>query len=378
LYPALLGSTSLLLASIVGSALLGGYLLARCEPSLKLASIMVCLIAILVVLFTRMMHNTSLTEAQRSLYAALSAVGCALAAFSGAVFTSVALRRGASARVVAAVASAIALATAAEAAAEMGWLATGLVAPISVFAPGLIALLAILRRELFPEIEKSALESSVHDLGDPIAVFDLRGRLVDSGTTKLAGVLPLSGSPTIEAFIECVGAQVEAGRFFRGTEIEGLTPGSPGREIALRGSDGHCWYIAYANHVVDARGKRLGTVFSFYDVSLLKRLEAELAEGNVRFASANAELRDYLAIADRLEEERERRFVLDGVHRSLGPTLDDLRVALISALARIEEGDPQPFLDGLIAQSRGIMGTIRAAVSRLMPSGRRVEEGGGR
>ena len=121
-------------------------------------------------------------------------------------------------------------------------------------------------------------------------------------------------------------------------------------------------FLAFADPLREAQGPRLGVVFGFFDISRQKRIEADLDASNAELDAKNSQLRGYLAVAEELEEQRERRRVAEEIHRTLGTKIADLHAAMG------EGGGAGPrALEDLLAGCRGVIGDIRSTVRSLDP-----------
>lgn len=359
----ILPRVALFIAAQLSCALLGAYGFVRSDRRSTRFALILTFLGLYVLLFGRMMLLLPLGDAPRHLHASLSMAGLAVAAVGGASFAvHLARRRGISRANWAGLALALAASMAVQPLLALDPVDRIVPAASALAVLALAAWVVARRRLLFPGLDRMVLEASVAESEGGIVVFGADGRFIDTGAGGPTALLAREDPGSIEAFLDRVHRRLVSGRFYSAAEVVDLGADEPGREVALDLPGGTAHFLAFANPLREAQGPRLGVVFGFFDISRQKRIEADLDASNAELDAKNSQLRGYLAVAEELEEQRERRRVAEEIHRTLGTRIAGLHEAMG------ESGGAGPRdLEDLLAGCRGVIGEIRSTVRSLDP-----------
>lgn len=240
---------------------------------------------------------------------------------------------------------------------------------IAHFAPSLSFLLCtgcifFNRHRIFAELSEVSLDAFMEGHEDAVVIFDRSGILMDHNQSAVNLTGWLNKQTNLNDFLEnlCLSSVSENMSEANAAEQEPI-------EIRLEGPLGLRYYLYNRTIARNKKNKMVATVLSFHDVTEKTVLLQELELKNTELDRMNRELQNYLAVAARLEEEKEKNRVFQEIQETIGGRLTEL-IEEMEWIRSTEKSGEKPVvkkLDRVILRCRELMADIRLVVNQLLP-----------
>lgn len=238
----------------------------------------------------------------------------------------------------------------------------------------LTVVLFVCKNSVFPEIEIS-LDNLVESGEERVAVFDRNGELIDRNLRALGNWFRPDHCGSLECLIQSINLYTQDDGLDLNI-IRALPEEQYEKEICICFEDSKSYYVFRADRVKNRKGKWLGTVCFFQDITDNRVISMEQEQKNEELHKLNKELESYIKIADSLAEEKERAQIAREINHIIGQRLTEiLSVLEVVKLTGSKDSERnEKLLDEAIGSCREVLAEIRVVVANLIPvKGRRGE-----
>jgi PAS domain-containing protein len=228
------------------------------------------------------------------------------------------------------------------------------------------------RQSIFAELSEVSIDVFMEKLDDAVLIFDRDEKLIDFNKNAKALVHSLDDIETLKEFIEELNKGLTAGKWIAAASDNSSEP----VEIGVLGPSGEKYYIFNITTVKNKKSLTIAVVLTFHDITEKTMLLLELGKKNTELDRLNTRLKDYISIANRLEEEREKNKAALEIQKTIGCSITDL-LAGLEVLRSIDGANEKPVREKLsetIDKCRFVMSEIRIAVEKLMSQTAEREE----
>ncbi len=220
------------------------------------------------------------------------------------------------------------------------------------------------RQRIFAELSEVSLDVYMEEHEDAVVIFDRSGNLMDFNQS--AGILFGWMEPTValDYFLAKISESIVSGKIPEAYEV-----GQEPAEIGLEGPLGLRYYLFSRTIARNRKNMPVATVLSWHDVSRRTVLLQELEQKNTELDRLNSQLKNYLAVAARLEEEKEKNRVFLEIQETIGARLAGLigELERMRETGKINEKPADEKLAAVTLRCRELMFEIRLSVNQLMP-----------
>lgn len=244
------------------------------------------------------------------------------------------------------------------------------IAPVVAFLMfGVIAL--VNSNDLFLDISPVSLHAFMNSISDAVIITDGNNNIVDANNLGgLSLFVHSKGEQSITQFVEQIKRYVI-------DQNNGILEGIcgvylcqlQGEFVVEKGNESQ-WFSTVATPLFDENKRRIGGVITFHDITKEKRLIKALDEKNAELEKANIELKDYVMIANHLEEEREKSRIATEIQNSLGQKIVEI-LTVLEVLQLSVDKDRMLVKENLqkaIDACRDVLGEVRMSIARIMPA----------
>jgi len=221
------------------------------------------------------------------------------------------------------------------------------------------------RRSLFAELSELSMDTFMEGLEDAVIIFDSCGNLLDFNKNSKTIMQNIHELETLNNFVQRINEKIVSGKKLPTSADVRQEPA----EVDIMGPSGIKCYIC--NRTISRNKKNLlvATTFTFHDVTEKTMLLHELEGKKDELDRLNAQLKNHIAVANRLEEEKEKNRAIMEIHETIGHSITELLFALqVFKMAGSEhETTVKEKLSEIIYKCREIMLEIRILVEKLIP-----------
>jgi signal transduction histidine kinase len=220
------------------------------------------------------------------------------------------------------------------------------------------------RQSIFAELSEVSIDVFMEKLDDAVLIFDRDEKLIDFNKNAKALVHSLDNIETLKEFIEEVNKDLIAGEQIAAASNKCSKP----VEIGVLGPSGEKYYIFNITMVENKKNMTVAVVLTFHDITEKTMLLIELGKKNAELDRLNTRLKDYISMANRLEEEREKNRAALEIQKTIGSSITELLMGLevLRSIDSANEKTVREKLSETIDKCRSIMSEIRIAVEKLM------------
>jgi len=220
------------------------------------------------------------------------------------------------------------------------------------------------RTKVFAELSAISIDKFMERLDDAILIFDSSGKLADCNQKSLQLFPFLAQINTINEFYEQFNKIIVSGT---AVNISGDTITEP-EEKGLKTASGIRYYQHNITTVLDKNNRQAATVLTFHDITENTMLLRELEDKNTELDILNQELKNYITVAHRLEDEKEKTRVILEIQQTIGQNIAELLIGLeaLKGLDNEQEEIVKAKLDTIIEKCRELMLEVRRSVENLI------------
>ena len=223
--------------------------------------------------------------------------------------------------------------------------------------------LVLQRQNVFAEMSDLSIDGFMEKVDDAILIFARSDRLVDFNRNA-AQVFPfVTGSMPADGFYGCL-EEISPSQV-RPSPPTGSQATEP-VQFEVQSPIGTRYYMHYSTPVMSREGL-IATVLTFHDVTEETLLLGELEEKNAQLDEFNRQLKEYISVADRLEDEREKNRAVMEIQEVIGERIAELLIGL-EAVRAVKEGSDtvaREKIAEVIDNCRAVMSDVRRVMERL-------------
>lgn len=226
-------------------------------------------------------------------------------------------------------------------------------------------------QDLFRDISPVSLHAFMNSISDAVIIIDGDQNIVDANNLgKLADFAQNKSDQSIVKFVEQMNKHVmhQTNRILN--DLCGIYLCQVKGDIVLSNGEETCGFSVSATPLYDQTKKRIGGIIIFHDITEEMSLHKALDEKNAELEKTNVQLKDYVMIANRLEEEREKSRIAAEIQNSLGQKIMEI-LAVLEVLRYSADQDRMRVKENLqkaIDACRGVLADVRTSVARIMSS----------
>jgi signal transduction histidine kinase len=265
------------------------------------------------------------------------------------------------------------------------------------YIPILIILLfqlyiATFGNKFFCNVSMKHINSFVSNLKDSIFVFDLNGILIDKNSNYIRSedeeiIISLEKINSLQEFLYILQLNIDEdckdSKDFKSVR-DILSKSSEEyntlkKEITFvkgidKMQDSKKFYFTLGiSPILSKKNRLLGRVFIFHDISSEKNLAYEIEKKNLELEKLNNQLYDYISIANRVEEEKERSRIAFEINSTIGHNIIELLATMevinmnITSNSNTSTEELKLKLTCAIDKCREILAQTRESVNKLLP-----------
>ncbi len=210
---------------------------------------------------------------------------------------------------------------------------------------------------------KLSLKTVIQSMGDCILVLDTKQRIMDANYSFFEPFCSEGKPGTYQDFCSLLyGSRVYEEKEhqsmisipFKAVEIE----------IDFLVGKERLTCTCKATPLFDAKNNNIGTMISVHDITEYRKLKGELEAKKLELTEINDKLKDYLQVANKLEEAKEKREIYTKIQNSIGQEITEVLTMLEVAQIKTDAVTLQE-LELAIETCRGIIGRIRGSVNEI-------------
>jgi len=220
------------------------------------------------------------------------------------------------------------------------------------------------RRSLFAELSELSMDTFMEELEDAVIIFNSRGNLLDFNQNAKNILKNIDEMETLNNFVQRINEKIVSGnRLSVSCDVR-----QEHVEIGIIEPSGIKYFICGRTISGNKKKFPVATVFTFHDVTEKTMLLHELEGKNDELDRLNAQLKNHIAVANRLEEEKEKNRAIIEIQETIGQSITELLFALqvFKAAGTGHETPVKEKLSEIIDKCREIMSEIRISVEKLM------------
>ena len=223
----------------------------------------------------------------------------------------------------------------------------------------------IVRSSLFAELSELSMDTFMEDLEDAVIIFDSCGNLLDFNKNAKTILQSINEMETLNNFVQRINEKIVSGKKLSASADVRQEPA----EADIMGPSGIKYYICGRTISRNKKNLPVATVFTFHDVTEKTILLHDLEGKNDELDRLNAQLKNHIAVANRLEEEKEKNRIIMEIQETIGHSITELLFALqvFKTAGTGHETAVKEKLSEIIDKCREIMSEIRISVEKLMP-----------
>lgn len=220
-------------------------------------------------------------------------------------------------------------------------------------------------KRIFVELSDVSIDVFMERLEDAVVIFDRSGKLLDYNQNAKVIIQSIEHIGTIDDFIEMVNERIISGNKLSAASDTSQKP----EEICMEGSSGIRHYMYGITISKNKKNVPIATVLTFHDVTEKTILLHELENKNAELDSLNIQLKNYIAVANQLEEESEKNRAVLEIQETIGHSITELLIGLeaLRTAGPRHERTVKEKLSEIIDKCREIMSEIRISVEKLLP-----------